>query len=141
MTFVLTTGAMFVMWLGEQITERGLGNGASLMIFFSIVERFWPAIGDTFRFYTTGATNLLALIALGFLMVGGRRGCGDDHDRGAAHRDPDPAALDGAGPDARGGEELHPAAHQLGRRDADHFRAVADRRSRRARAVHAATTH
>ncbi|HEV8411473.1 MAG TPA: preprotein translocase subunit SecY [Gemmatimonadaceae bacterium] len=69
MTFVLTTGAMFVMWLGEQITERGLGNGASLMIFFSIVERFWPAIGDTYTFYTTGATNLLALIALGFLMV------------------------------------------------------------------------
>jgi preprotein translocase subunit SecY len=69
MTFVLTTGAIFVMWLGEQITERGLGNGASLMIFFSIVERFWPAIGDTYRFYTTGATNLLALIALGFLMV------------------------------------------------------------------------
>jgi preprotein translocase subunit SecY len=55
MTFVLTTGAVFVMWLGEQITERGLGNGASLMIFFSIVERFWPAIGDTYRFYTTGS--------------------------------------------------------------------------------------
>ncbi len=69
MTFVLTVGAIFVMWLGEQITERGLGNGASLMIFFSIVERFWPAIGDTYRFYTTGATNLLALIALAFLMV------------------------------------------------------------------------
>jgi preprotein translocase subunit SecY len=69
MTFILTVGAMFVMWLGEQITERGLGNGASLMIFFSIVERFWPAIGDTYRFYTTGATNLLGLIALGFLMV------------------------------------------------------------------------
>jgi len=69
MTFVLTTGAIFVMWLGEQITERGLGNGASLMIFFSIVERFWPAIGDTYRFYTTGATNLLALIALVFLMI------------------------------------------------------------------------
>jgi preprotein translocase subunit SecY len=70
MTFVLTTGAIFVMWLGEQITERGLGNGASLMIFFSIVERFWPAIGDTYRFYTTGATNLLGLILLVFLMVG-----------------------------------------------------------------------
>ncbi len=69
MTFVLTTGAIFVMWLGEQITERGLGNGASLMIFFSIVERFWPAIGDTYRFYTTGATNLIGLIFLGFLML------------------------------------------------------------------------
>src|SRR3954471_853592 len=42
MTFFLTTGAIFVMWLGEQITERGLGNGASLIIFFSIVERIWP---------------------------------------------------------------------------------------------------
>ena len=46
MTFFLTTGAIFVMWLGEQITERGLGNGASLMIFFSIVERIWPGIVD-----------------------------------------------------------------------------------------------
>ena len=44
MALFLTTGAMFVMWLGEQITERGLGNGASLIIFFSIVERFWPGI-------------------------------------------------------------------------------------------------
>ena len=43
MMLFLTTGAMFVMWLGEQITERGLGNGASLIIFFSIVERMWPA--------------------------------------------------------------------------------------------------
>ena len=42
MAFFLTTGAIFVMWLGEQITERGLGNGASLIIFFSIVERIWP---------------------------------------------------------------------------------------------------
>src|SRR5438309_1485030 len=38
----LTPGGVFVMWLGEQITERGIGNGASLLIFFSIVERIWP---------------------------------------------------------------------------------------------------
>src|SRR6266480_2009336 len=38
----LTTSGVFVMWLGEQITERGIGNGASLLIFFSIVERIWP---------------------------------------------------------------------------------------------------
>ena len=44
MVFFLTAGAIFVMWLGEQITERGIGNGASLMIFFSIVERIWPGI-------------------------------------------------------------------------------------------------
>ena len=38
----LTTGAVFVMWLGEQITERGIGNGMSFMIFFSIMEGMWP---------------------------------------------------------------------------------------------------
>ena len=49
MALFLTTGAIFVMWLGEQITERGIGNGASLMIFFSIVERIWPGIVDDVR--------------------------------------------------------------------------------------------
>jgi len=70
MAFFLTTGAVFVMWLGEQITERGLGNGASLIIFFSIVEGIWPGIGTTFRFLNTGALNLLQLLLLLALMVG-----------------------------------------------------------------------
>ena len=70
MVLVLVTGAVFVMWLGEQITERGLGNGASLLIFFSIVERFWPGILDTFRFVSTGAVSPLALVVLGLVMVG-----------------------------------------------------------------------
>jgi preprotein translocase subunit SecY len=70
MMLFLTTGAVFVMWLGEQITERGLGNGASLIIFFSIVERFWPGILDTFRLMSTGAIKPLALIVLGVVMVG-----------------------------------------------------------------------
>ena len=69
MVLFLTTGAIFVMWLGEQITERGLGNGASLLIFFSIVERFWPGIFDTFRFVSTGAIGLFSLFVLGILMV------------------------------------------------------------------------
>jgi preprotein translocase subunit SecY len=69
MVLVLTTGALFVMWLGEQITERGLGNGASLIIFFSIVERFWPGIFDTFRFVSTGAISPLTLIVLGVMMI------------------------------------------------------------------------
>ena len=43
MVVTLTTGAIFVMWLGEQITERGIGNGMSLLITFSILERLWPA--------------------------------------------------------------------------------------------------
>jgi preprotein translocase subunit SecY len=70
MAFILTTGAIFVMWLGEQITERGLGNGASLMIFFSIVERFWPGIFTTFQYVSTGALNLVVLVLLGIMMLG-----------------------------------------------------------------------
>src|SRR5438067_6690860 len=70
MAFFLTTGAVFVMWLGEQITERGLGNGASLMIFFSIVERIWPGIGETFKFVSTGALGAFSLVVLIAIMVG-----------------------------------------------------------------------
>jgi preprotein translocase subunit SecY len=44
MMVVLTTGAIFVMWLGEQITERGIGNGMSLLITFSILDRLWPGL-------------------------------------------------------------------------------------------------
>jgi len=70
MVLFLTTGAVVVMWLGEQITERGLGNGASLIIFFSIVERFWPGILDTFNYLKTGAITPLALIILVAVMLG-----------------------------------------------------------------------
>jgi preprotein translocase subunit SecY len=70
MAFFLTTGAMFVMWLGEQITERGLGNGASLMIFFSIIERMWPSIFDTFGYVANGLIQPLELLVLVAIMVG-----------------------------------------------------------------------
>jgi preprotein translocase subunit SecY len=70
MTFFLTTGAIFVMWLGEQITERGIGNGASLMIFFSIVERIWPGIFQSFQFVSTGAIGAFSLVVLIIVMVG-----------------------------------------------------------------------
>src|SRR3954468_16494817 len=63
-TFFLTTGAIFVMWLGEQITERGIGNGASLMIFFSIVERIWPSIFSTFQFISTGSVGAFSILVL-----------------------------------------------------------------------------
>ena len=69
-TIFLTTGAVFVMWLGEQITERGLGNGASLLIFFSIVESFWPAIFQTFSFVSTGAVGPFSLLVLMVVMIG-----------------------------------------------------------------------
>jgi preprotein translocase subunit SecY len=70
MVLFLTTGSLFVMWLGEQITERGLGNGASLLIFFSIVERFVPGILSAFGFLSTGAVKPLALLALVAIMAG-----------------------------------------------------------------------
>jgi preprotein translocase subunit SecY len=69
MILFLTTGALFVMWLGEQITENGLGNGASLLIFFSIVEGMWPAMIQTMNLATTGAVSALALVVLGIMMV------------------------------------------------------------------------
>ncbi len=69
MVLFLTAGAIFVMWLGEQITERGLGNGSSLLIYFSIVERFWPSIVATFKFVNTGAIGPFSLAVLGLMMV------------------------------------------------------------------------
>ena len=70
MTFFLTVGAIFVMWLGEQITERGIGNGASLMIFFSIVERIWPGIVSAFQYVSTGAIGSFSLLLLVVVMFG-----------------------------------------------------------------------
>jgi preprotein translocase subunit SecY len=69
MMFFLTTGALFVMWLGEQITERGIGNGASLMIFFSIVEQVWPGIVQAFRMLSVGAIGAFSLLVLVVTMV------------------------------------------------------------------------
>jgi len=68
-SLVMTTGAIFAMWLGEQITERGIGNGASLLIFFSIIEGFPGAIGKTVEALTTGVINLFQLVGLLIAMV------------------------------------------------------------------------
>ena len=67
--FVLTVGGIFVMWLGEQITDRGLGNGMSLLIFFSIVEGGWPAVGKTIEYLRTGAVDVPRLIVLIIIML------------------------------------------------------------------------
>ncbi len=68
-SLVLTTGAIFVMWLGEQITERGIGNGASLLIFFSIIEGFPGAIGRTIEALTTGVISILQVVVLLVVMI------------------------------------------------------------------------
>jgi len=69
MAFFLTVGAIFVMWLGEQITDNGIGNGASLMIFFSIVERIWPGIQQAFQYISTGVIGTFSLLVLIVIMI------------------------------------------------------------------------
>jgi len=60
----LTTGTAFIMWLGEQITERGVGNGMSLIIFAGIVVGFPRAVIDTFQMVERGELSLLAVLLL-----------------------------------------------------------------------------
>jgi preprotein translocase subunit SecY len=63
-TTTLVTGALFMMWLGEQITERGVGNGISLIIFSGIVSGFPSAIGRSFEAARQGDINIIALLAI-----------------------------------------------------------------------------
>lgn len=65
----LTAGTAFIMWLGEQITERGIGNGISLIIFAGIIARMPDAIGNTFRLLSTGEMGLFLIIILVLFMV------------------------------------------------------------------------
>ncbi len=69
-TTTLVTGALFMMWLGEQITERGVGNGISLLIFSGIVSGFPAAIGQSFEAARQGDINIIALLAIGVLAIG-----------------------------------------------------------------------
>jgi len=62
----MVTGTMFLMWLGEQMTERGVGNGISLIIFSGIVARFPAAIGEVFTQVRTGQ---MAMITIVFVLV------------------------------------------------------------------------
>jgi len=65
----LVTGTMFLMWLGEQITERGVGNGISMIIFAGIVAGLPAAIGGTLELSRTGELHLLAVIGLFSLAI------------------------------------------------------------------------
>jgi preprotein translocase subunit SecY len=68
-TVSLVTGAVFMMWLGEQITERGVGNGISLLIFAGIVAGFPAAIGQSFESARQGDVNIIALLAIAALAI------------------------------------------------------------------------
>ena len=65
----LVSGTMFLMWLGEQITERGLGNGISILIFAGIVAGLPSAIGGLFELVRTGAMSIPAFIIIALLVV------------------------------------------------------------------------
>lgn len=66
----LTAGTAFLMWLGEQITERGIGNGISLIIFAGIVARLPNAIAQTYDLYQIGQLSFLLLVVLTAVMLG-----------------------------------------------------------------------
>lgn len=66
----LTSGTAFLMWLGEQITERGIGNGISLIIFAGIVARFPAAIVQTFGMVRLGELSIFFVLLLVIVMIG-----------------------------------------------------------------------
>ncbi len=65
----LTTGTCFIMWLGEQVTERGIGNGMSLIIFAGIVVNLPAAVLNTLDQLRTGQMGLFRLLILSLLMI------------------------------------------------------------------------
>ncbi|BDB25758.1 protein translocase subunit SecY [Cupriavidus sp. TA19] len=66
----LVTGTMFLMWLGEQITERGLGNGISIIIFGGIAAGLPNAIGGLFELVRTGSMSIIAAIFIVAIVIG-----------------------------------------------------------------------
>ncbi len=69
-TITLVTGTIFLMWLGEQVTERGIGNGISLIIFAGIVSGLPSAIGGTLELARTGEMNSAFIVLLFLIAVG-----------------------------------------------------------------------
>ena len=82
----LTTGTCFIMWLGEQITERGIGNGMSLIIYAGIVVGLPRAVMQTFEQMRTGQIGLIRILFLLVLMARrrSRRSSSSSADTGAS---------------------------------------------------------
>ncbi|MBS4021468.1 MAG: preprotein translocase subunit SecY [Dethiobacter sp.] len=66
----LTAGTAFLMWLGELITERGIGNGISIIIFAGIVSRFGPGVLQTFELTRLGELNIFTVLATVVVILG-----------------------------------------------------------------------
>ena len=84
----LVTGTLFLMWLGEQITERGVGNGISMIIFAGIVAGLPRAVGGSLELARTGELHVMTLVAL-FVLVIAVTALGDLRGKGPApdHRE------------------------------------------------------
>ncbi len=68
-TLTLTTGTLFLMWVGEQMSERGIGNGISLIIFAGIAARIPQGIGSTLSLYRSGELSLVKLLLIAVVIV------------------------------------------------------------------------
>jgi preprotein translocase subunit SecY len=123
-TILLTTGTLLLMWLGEQITERGIGNGISLVITIGILARL-PAAGQdlTLMFAPPDGDpkyNLFPRSGPGVAVAGGH--CGSNRGNpGAAENPRAIRATHGGSKDLRGRQFVYAVASQLRRRDAHHF--------------------
>ena len=119
----LTTGTTFIMWLGEQITERGIGNGMSLIIFAGIVVGLPRAVIATFEQMRTGQMGLIRVLLLMVLMV---VVVARDHLRRARAPARDGAVRQARGraADVRRVEHAHPAEGEHRRRHPGHLRLV-----------------
>src|ERR1041384_849642 len=101
----LTSGTAFIMWLGEQITERGIGNGISLIIFAGIVARLPSAITSTYQFISEGELGIL-IVLLVLAIVVATVGVVIFMERGQ-RRIPVQHAKRGVGPKMYGGQSSH----------------------------------
>lgn len=68
-TIILTAGTAFLMWLGEQITEKGIGNGISLIIFAGIVSRLPAGINTIYQYWASGEVRIFAILIFVIVML------------------------------------------------------------------------
>ena len=130
MVATMTAGTAVIMWLGELITDRGVGNGMSLLIFTSIISSFPSQIATI---YATRGVFVTALTLVRRVLRhhgGGVRRAGPAPDPGAVRQ------ADGGPQDVRRHVDLHPAEGEHGRRHPGHLRLVAAVPADPVRAVH-----
>ena len=128
-SLTLTAGTAFLMWLGEQITDKGIGNGISILIFAGIVAAIPPGAQQIYQheFSNAGDQVFLHIVKLVIILVG------DSADRGGCHlhpagRSPDSRPIRQARrrtSDVRRTVDPHPAEGECRRRDSGDFRPFA----------------